>query len=145
MKYQKPMDENQPPLHDLGECEERLCFEMLIADLSTKFINLPASQVDREIMEAGRQICATLDLDIVALWQFSPEIPDCFTVTHYYSVQEGPQPPGCMKVEDFPWYLQQMLAGRIVIVPSLKALPAEAAHDRESCRQLGIKSNLTLP
>lgn len=145
MKYQKPRAENRPPLHDLGECEERLRFEMLIADLSTKFINLPVCEIDHEIMEAGRMICESLDLDIVALWQFSKGTPDYYTVTHYYSVQEGPQPPGCMKVEDFPWYLQQMLDGRIVIVPSLKALPAEAAHDRETCHQLGIKSNLTLP
>ena len=50
-----------------------------------------------------------------------------------------------MKVEDFPWFLQEMLAGRIVVIPSLKEMPAEAAHDRESCRQLGIKSNLCLP
>ena len=38
-----------------------------------------------------------------------------------------------------------MLAGRIVAISSLEELPTEAAHDREVCRQLGIKSNLTLP
>ena len=38
-----------------------------------------------------------------------------------------------------------MLAGRIVAISSLEELPAEATHDREVCRQLGIKSNLTIP
>ena len=38
-----------------------------------------------------------------------------------------------------------MLAGHVVKVSSLDELPAEAARDRESCSQLGIKSNLTLP
>ena len=38
-----------------------------------------------------------------------------------------------------------MLAGRIVAVSSLEALPAEAAVDRENCRLIGVKSNLTFP
>ena len=127
------------------EPEERLRFETLIADLSSKFVNLPAGELDREIMDAERCICEVLGLDISALWQLSDEAPDFFTVTHYYSVQEGPQPPGRVKVEDFPWFLEQLLAGRIVAISSLEELPAEAAHDREVCRQLGIKSNLTIP
>jgi PAS domain S-box-containing protein len=128
-----------------AELEERLRFETLIADLSSKFINLPPGEVDREIMDAERRICELLGLDISALWQLSGEALDFFTVTHYYSVQEGPQPPGRVKVEDFPWFLQQLLAGRIVAISSLEELPPEAAHDREVCRQLGVKSNLTIP
>ena len=131
------------PLH--AELGARLRFETLIADLSSKFVNLPASEVDREIMDAERRICELLGLDLAALWQLSDEAPDFFTVTHYYSVQEGPQPAGRVKVEDFPWFLQQLLAGHIVAISSLEELPPEAAHDREVCRQLGIKSNLTIP
>jgi len=37
------------------ELEERLRFETLIADLSSKFINLPAGEVDREIEDAQRR------------------------------------------------------------------------------------------
>ncbi len=127
------------------ELEERLRFETLIADLSSKFVNLPAGELDREIMDAERRICEVLGLDTLALWQKSDEAPDFFTVTHYYSVQEGPQPPGRVKVEDLPWFLQQVLAGQIVAISSLEDLPPEAARDRELCRQLGVKSNLTIP
>ena len=38
------------------ELEERLRFETLIADLSSKFVNLPPDQVDGEIMDAERLI-----------------------------------------------------------------------------------------
>ena len=127
------------------ELEERLRFEMLIADLSSKFVNLPPGELDREIMDAERRICEVLGLDILALWQMSDEAPDFFTITHYYSVQEGPHPPGRVKAEDLPWFLQQVLAGHIVAISSLEDLPPEAAHDREVCRQLGVKSNLTIP
>jgi hypothetical protein len=34
-----------------AELEERLRFETLIADLSSRFINLPAGEGDREIMD----------------------------------------------------------------------------------------------
>ena len=88
------VDITNPP----AELEERLRFETLIADLSSKFVNLPAGELDREIMDAERRICEVLGLDILALWQKSDEAPDFFTATHYYSVQEGPQPPGRVKV-----------------------------------------------
>jgi len=41
----------------------------LIAEISSKFVNLPASEVDREIMDAERRICEALDLDISVIWQ----------------------------------------------------------------------------
>jgi len=120
-------------------------FEKVLAELSARFVNVPSGQVDREIMDAERRICELLGLDLSALWQWSDEASGCFTPTHLYIAQKGPQPPGSLKVEDFPWYSRQMLAGRIVGFSSLEELPAEAARDREVCRQLGIKSNLTIP
>jgi len=117
----------------------------LIADISSKFVHLAPGAVDLEIMDAQRRICALLGLDMSALWQWSDEVPGGFTLTHFYSVQLGPQPPGQLTQEDFPWIAQQMLAGRIVALASLEELPAAAAHDHEVARQLGIKSSLCLP
>ncbi len=104
----------------------------------------PPAVVDNEIMDAERLICEFLDLDLAALWQWSNETPAVLTPTHVYA-QEGLQAPGQMRQEHFPWYVQQMLAGRMVAVSSLDDFPAEAAVDRESCRQIGVKSNLTIP
>ena len=126
------------------ELEARLRFETLIADLSSKFVNAPASAVDSEIMDAERLICEFLGLDLAALWQWSVEAPSVLAPTHVYA-QEGLQAPGQMRQEHFPWYLQEMLAGRMVACSSLEELPAEAAVDRETCRQIGVKSNLTIP
>ena len=125
--------------------EERSKFETLLAEISSRFVNVPAAEVDREIEEAQRRICKSLDIDLLAVWQLSNEDPVALTATHYYTVQQGPQPPGLLKQDDFPWFLKQLQAGRIVAVSSLEEMPAEAAHDREVCRQLGIKSNLSIP
>jgi len=124
-----------------AEMTERLKFEVLIAELSAHFVNLPADQIDGEIKDAQRRICEFLDLDLFVVWQLSNEAPVVLEATHYYTVQQGPQPPRLLKQEDFPWFVEQLQAGRIVAVSSLEEMPAEAAHDREVCRQLGIKSN----
>jgi len=60
--------------------EERLRFEALIADLSSKFVNLPADEVDREIVDGERRVCELLGLDVAALWQWSDEAPGFFTL-----------------------------------------------------------------
>ena len=128
-----------------AELEERLRFETLIADLSSRFVNLPAGEVDREIMDTERRICDLLGLDFAALWQLSDESPASFSLTHFYSAVAGPQPPMRMHQHQYPWAREQLLAGRVIRVSSPDELPPEAAGDRETLRQFGIKSNLALP
>jgi nitrogen fixation negative regulator NifL len=117
----------------------------LLADISSKFVNLPSHQVDDEILEAQRRVCALLEIDLSVLWQWSERRAGAFMATHVFSLQHGPQPPFPMKDDDFPWVRQEILAGRIVAHRSLDELPAEADKDRDSARQAGIKSHLTLP
>ena len=117
----------------------------LIAEISSKFVNLPSGEVDSEIMDAERRICEFLDLDISAIWQWSDGFPGVFMLTHFYSAKDGPQPSTRLSQEDFPWFRQLMLDGRIVPISSLDDMPKEAAYDRENCRRLGIKSNLCIP
>ena len=127
------------------DLEEQLRFEMVLAEISGRFVNLPVDRVDSEIMDAERRICELLGLDISAIWQWSSGPPGVFVLTHYYSVQDGPQPSMQLSDTDFPWFRQLMLDGRIVPISSLEDMPAEAALDRENCRRLGVKSNLCLP
>jgi PAS domain S-box-containing protein len=128
------------------QLKERLKFETLLADISSRFVNVPAQDVDSEIMDAERRICELLDLDVAAFWQWSGEGQGFFALTQYYSAREGQQlTEQSNSLELFPWFQQQMRAGHIVAISSLEELPAEAANDREICRQLDIKSNLSLP
>ncbi len=125
--------------------EERLRFEILLADISARFINQPAVEIDHEIEVALRYISELLGIDFSALWQRSEEAPDLFFISHIHSVQEGLQTLDRINQEHFPWCRQQMLANRTVIFSSLDELPEEALRDKESCRLFGIKSNLTIP
>jgi formate hydrogenlyase transcriptional activator len=128
------------------QLDEQLRFEMLLVEISGRFVNLPADQVDSEIVDAQRRVCECLGLDLSALWQWSMETPRIVTMTHIYRPLGGPPLPEPMYAhEHFPWCLSQMSAGRIVAFSSLEELPTEAARDRESCLLFGIKSNLTIP
>jgi two-component system, LuxR family, sensor kinase FixL len=127
------------------ELEERLQFETLIADLSSRFVNLPAGKVDGEIEGALRRICEFVGIDLAVLWQRSDGASGSFTPTHRYSAQEDLQPPESISQEQYPWAVQQVLAGRMIGFSSPEELPAEAAVDLEHVRRRGIRSNLTIP
>ena len=128
-----------------AELQERLRFETLIADLSSRFVNLPADDVDREILDAEHRICEVLRLDVAGLWQWSHEAPGPLSLTHLYGTVQAPIPERMDASEYFPWCEEQMLAGRVIAFSKLDELPAEAARDREAYRYFGIKSNVTIP
>ena len=134
-----------PARSDPEHLENRLEFETLISDLSSRFINLPAGDVDREIEDALRRVCELLAIDSAVLWQWSSTTPEVIAPTHIYAAREGPRSFDPLQQEQFPWVVRQMLSGHTVAVSSLADLPAEAAVDRESARLSGIRSNLTLP
>jgi signal transduction histidine kinase len=124
---------------------ERFDLATLISELSSRFINLPAAQVDFEIEDTLRAICEPLGFDLAVLWQWSQGDPDVVEPTHVHWALPGPRPLGSMAQEHYPWTCLQMLQGRPVLVASMDTLPEEAAVDRETCRRIGIKSALALP
>jgi PAS domain S-box-containing protein len=127
------------------ELEERLRFETLLTDISARFVNLPADQIDGEIEDAQRRICECLGLDLSSLWQWSVETPAFLTLTHLYRPLGGPPAPERMDAHEyFPWCLQQLAAGKVITVSTEKA-PAEAARDQEIWRHYGVKSALVFP
>ena len=128
-----------------GDLEERLAFETLLVDLSSRFVNLPPDEVDREIQDALSRVCEFNGVDLGVLWQWSREAPDVITATHVYYALGSQVSPEPLRQEHYPWVTSQMLDGRIVSFSSPEELPTEAAVDRENAIRLGIKSNLCIP
>jgi len=130
----------------LKELEERLRFETLLTDISARFVNLPSDQIDGEIEEAQRSVCECLGLDLSSLWQWAGESSGLVTLTHLYRPLGGPPIPEPMDAQEyFPWCLEQLMAGKVVEVSSIEAVPPEAARDQEIWRHFGIKTTLTFP
>jgi len=128
------------------ELDELLPFERLLADISTLFINLPADQIDNEIVAAQSHICELLDIDRSTLWITSEVDPGVLLLTHIHQPPEIPVPPERMSAKDFfPWTGQKVLSGETIAISKISELPAEAARDRESFSRFGTKSGVYIP
>lgn len=128
------------------QLEEQRHFETLLIDLSTRFVSVPADQVDKEIEDAQRRVCELLQLDASLLWQSTNLPSERFNLTHIYRPMGGPSAPEQSQVEaTFPWMYAQVLAGRMYVNSTLDDLPPEAADDRVALQRIGVKSNVGLP
>jgi formate hydrogenlyase transcriptional activator len=124
--------------------EERVRFEHLIGDLSSRFVSLAADEVDGAIQDAQRQVVEALDLDRSALFQFSGA-KATLLLTHYWSRPAYPPPPMDLVVpEVFPWAHAKIMRGEVLCFSSLSELPADVP-DRQTIEQFGTKSNVTIP
>jgi len=146
MVYRHRMTTHETPRSE-EEGASLLEFETLISDLSSRFINLPSSEVDGEIEQVQRRVCEVLGVDLSALWEESAAVEGHLLLTHFYSAREDLLPPmrGMSAGEYFPWLEQEMLAGHVVAVSSLDELPQKAAFDRDNLSSFGVRANLTVP
>ena len=131
-------------LHE--ELQERLRFETLLANLSARFINLPADRIDSEIVDAQRQICECLDIDRATLWQIPEDEPGKMVLTHLHQPPGSlPSPEGMNAAEFFPWSTQKVMNGEIVIFSKPSALPPEAGIDKENFSVYGTQADVLVP
>jgi hypothetical protein len=116
-----------------AELDKPLRFEMVLSEISTLFINLPADRIDREIEGAQRRVCELLDLDRSALFQVPEGDPETLLLTHVYQPEGSRTPPERMSVKEFfPWALQKALCGETITISKMTDLPAVAIRDLES-------------
>jgi two-component system, LuxR family, sensor kinase FixL len=118
----------------------------LIAELSSRFINLPSEQVDAVIRDAQRRVCESLGLDLSSLWQFPTHRANAWVLTHIHTPPNFPPvPPDMDAQQNFPWCLEKVRRNEPVVVGRVTEAPAEAARDRIGWLHFGLKSVLTLP
>ncbi len=131
-----------------AELEEQLQFEMLLTEISARFINLPAEQVESEIKDAQRRICESLHFDRSTVWQISEPNRSDAPLTHMFQYQDADSPPIPERLaarDSFPWTMQKILKGEVVTISKMADLPPEAARDREFYRFYHTKSTAVIP
>ncbi len=136
---QRPREE-----HSSQPGDEQLRFETLLTDLSARFINLPAAQVDQAIEDALRRLVEFFGLGRSTLFQLG-EDGTTMVLTHSCAGPEFEQFKRLIPEQEVPWLLRRVLQGETIVFSSIEELPAEAAQDRESLYKRGPKSNVTFP
>jgi formate hydrogenlyase transcriptional activator len=126
---------------------ERLEFEALLSNLSARFVNLPPEAVDREIELALKDILDFLKVDRAGLIRTSKN-KESFQITHVaYSGDVSPVPTGVeLPVSIFPWTYDKVTRKQEVVAYSrLDDLPPEAAVDKQTWIEWGVRSNVNIP
>ncbi len=126
--------------------DKRLRFETLMREISSRFINLPADQIDSDIEHAQRRICELLDLDRSTLFQTPEQEPGKLLLTHISQPPENLGPLERLDAKDFfPWTAQKLLDGEKVIIAKMTDLPPEADLDRKFYDVYGTRSVVCVP
>ena len=123
--------------------DERLQFEMLLADLAAAFVGVPTREIDARIENGLRRIVAELAIDRATLAEFITG--DQLRVTHARTRDGVAPPPGSFTRESFPWSLGRLRRGEVVRFSRPEELPEEATSDRESFRALPAGSAVIVP
>ena len=123
----------------------RLRFESMAAGLSSKFINLPPGEIDKEILDGLKELNDYLEAARCSI--YSVDSQRQLILSHYYN-GEGlePLPEGFNFSERFPWASQriQVLKPFIFSDPDT-ALPREAKAEKKYLESQGYKSGAILP
>ena len=133
------------------QLEERLEFENLLADISTRFIEVSGEDLDSEIRLAQQLVCESLGIDFSGFWKVPEGRADSLLLIHYYRSPDlapdnpPPFPENMDAKEYFPWVTENLLRGKYVSLSRLSDLPAEAVRDLESLKNLTVKSNIVFP
>lgn len=125
-----------------SQLEDLLRFEMLLTDLSARFVAVTAETIDAEIINALRQIVQALDLDRVTLAERQEN--ERYVVTHTWA-QPGYDPFPGFAAKDLPWITDAVTRGEEIRYTSIEDMPSEASRDKEVLRHFGLRSLCLFP
>jgi formate hydrogenlyase transcriptional activator len=128
----------------VDELEERLRFETLLSEISARFINLTADDVDKEVETMQGRIVQFLGLDRSTLFQLSDD-ESTLEITHCWAAPGFASTKGLIPRDLVPWGLGKALGGETIVFSSLEDLPDEAAEDKATFRKIGPRANVTFP
>lgn len=118
-------------------------FELAAFQLSTKFVNLRAEQIDAEIEEGLGIVAKALGVPLVSMLE--PEGRNDFRVTHEWAQQNGVRFKGVTVLGRFPWLAAKLVQGKSLAITELSDFPPEAEAEIAAMRQVGFQAVLWVP
>jgi len=130
-----------------AELQRRAALEILIAKLSTEFINLTPEDTDEGIERALAAVGRHTGVGRSYLFLFSPDGVRMTNTHEWCAPQVAPMKK---RIQDadiaaFSWSMGLVRAGRPVVVPRTSDLPPEAAAEKGEFDAQGITSLLLVP
>ena len=130
--------------HTRQQLEDRLRFEGLISDLSAGFVNISSQAFEGEINKWLQRITEFFNADRCTIGLFSEDMTQYRRAFEYHL--EGVEPaPVSLSQDQLPWYISQLMQGKLVVINRPEDLPADAEAERRLCLAKSMKSILSVP
>lgn len=127
-------------------CYDDHRFIDLLMDLSSRFAGASHEEVGTQIKYALEQIVEFFDADRGMLYKVLRSEGSIIVSERVEKSFEKTVPWLLDARSDFPWLFEEIVARqKTVYIPSIDALPSEAAQDRESLLAWGTRSALLIP
>ena len=125
----------------------RLTIEELITTISTRFINITSTEVDREINLALEAIGTFMDVDRSYVNIFSDDMERVKEVYEWCNKQICSRAKQIknMSMQNYLWTVEQLKKGQYICVSSLSELPQDAETEKISWGKAEVKSILGIP
>ncbi len=124
--------------------EERLLYERIASEISTKFVNLPIERVDDEINKGFEYIGKKLNIDAIYLWEVSENKKE-FCVKYAWKDEKIIKTPVTLNNESFPYIRKKLLNREVFKFSSIDEIPETAVYEIKYYRQYRIKSCIVIP
>jgi PAS domain S-box-containing protein len=122
--------------------EEASDLDALTREIATEFIDLPADDVDRRVQDALGRLGRALGVDHCVIFRLAQDKGD-FARTHNWTRPGWAPFAARVPLERFPWHVTQLRTGDVVSFDTVDDVPD--AVDRDSLREMGVLSGVTLP
>ena len=117
----------------------------MLADLSSKLVNLPLESIDAAIESSLKSIVEFFEADRCHLGTFSDDQTK-FVISYFYSRPGINIPPITGIGEDFlPFIYKSIKKDKLLAFTKITEFPNNASHDKAVIEKMGIKSLLVLP
>ena len=121
-------------------------FVELVAQLSSRFIDVPAADFDSEVEAALQRILWFFVLDRCALFKVDDGGMTIRVIHRAKPAHDTPLPNEFSPTGPMPWvYATVVEQGQTLAIRSIDRLPPEAAADAKSMKRGGVRSALLIP
>ncbi len=123
---------------------DRLRFETVLSDLSSRFVHIVPETVQREVQCALAQVAEELALDRGTVFEVSGDGLQLRATQSWVRAGQA-EAPQAILVESLPWLWMRLKQGDIVHFSSVSQLPEEATFEKELMVRLGLKAGVAVP
>jgi transcriptional regulator with GAF, ATPase, and Fis domain len=128
--------------HD-GHPERALAFERVLSEVSARFSQAPAAELDAEIERNLRRLGEFFQVDRIGI-SLRSEDPDRFRETHSWTREGTPGAPRAVAIEMPPFAVASVVRRGEFRFDRLEEIPDHARRDRDFFRSQGIRSQITV-